>query len=109
MGILSSLNPFRSSIDKALGLADQAIVDKDKLNDLKYTLQNMKESTYQLELSIQTIPWVDALHKMGRQILSFLAIAAIVGLKVAGVDLSMEEILAMVGPTSLYNVVKGKG
>ena len=109
MGILTALNPFRGTIDKAIGLADQAITDKDKLNDLKFSLRELRENTYQLELQTRTVPWVDALHKMGRQIISLLSIGAIVGLKLADVDLSFEEVLALAGPGGIYNAVKGRG
>jgi len=109
MGLLSKLNPFRGQITKALDLADQAITDKDALNDLKYSLRELKESTYQLELATKTVPWVDGLHKMGRQIISLVSIFAIVGLKLYGVDLSVEEMLALAGPGGIYNFVKGTG
>lgn len=109
MGILSALNPFRGQITKALELADQAITDKDALNDLKYSLRELKESTYQLELETKTVPWVDGLHKMGRQIISVVSILAIVGLKLYGVDLSIEEMFALAGPGGIYNFVKGAG
>ncbi len=109
MGLLSALNPFRGQIDKALNLADQAITDKDALNELKFSLRELRENTYQLELQTKTVPWVDGLHKMGRQILSLISILAVVGLRLADVELSLEEIAALAGPASIYNAVKGKG
>jgi hypothetical protein len=109
MGFLSALNPFRDTINKAIDLADQAITDKDALNELKYSLSELKENTYQMELQTKTVPWVDGLHKMGRQIISLVSILAIVGLKLADVDLSMEEMIALAGPGGVYNYVKGKG
>ena len=109
MGLLSALNPFRKQMDAALDLVDQAVTDKDKLNELKYSLRELRETVYIQELQTKTVPWVDGLHKMGRQIISLVSIAAIVGLKLADIDLSMEEMIALAGPGGIYNYVKGRG
>jgi len=109
MSWLSALNPFRGQINKALELADQAVTDKDALHELKFSLRELRENTYQLELQTKTVPWVDGLHKMGRQILSLVSIVAVVVLKLCDYDLSMEEIAALAGPATMYNYVKGQG
>ena len=41
MGLLNAIG-LGKKIDKGLELADQAIIDKDKLNELKYTLEQAK-------------------------------------------------------------------
>lgn len=119
MGIFEKLNPIKqlqSSIDNvmdgAIDLADQAILDKDKLNEIRLELYKIATNTYLAELSTQTVPWVDALHKMGRQILSLVTVLAVAGLLFAGIDLSQYDLFALLGgaaPASIYNYVKGHG
>lgn len=110
-------------LDKAIDVVDQLVVDKDASNALKAELQQaemriraMAEQTYQRELNTKTIPWVDALHKMGRQILSVLTLTIggfiLWSMVKAGQEVTLETmtgLLAMSGPAGIYNYMKGKG
>lgn len=100
---------FKETIDKAVDIIDQAVVDQDKSNELKFLIQSLEHDMRLAELGTVTVPWVDALHKMGRQIISLASIIAIVVLKLYGIDLSMEEMVAMGGAGVAYNVIKGRG
>ena len=110
MSLLDWINPFRKVID----LADQAITDKDKLNTFRHEvdmanaqLREMLEETYRQELGTKTVPWVDALHKMGRQTMSYLGY----GLAFYMVHQGYDPLAAMaaVAPGGIYNYVKGRG
>lgn len=107
---LDYINPFNKVID----LASEAITDKDKLNEFKHEatmasseLKKMLEETYRKELETKTVPWVDALHKMGRQILSY----AGYGLAFYMVSKGYDPMAAMaaIAPGGIYSYVKGKG
>lgn len=57
----------------------------------------------------KTIPWVDALHKMGRQILNLLTLAAVFTLLMFDKNLTGPAIAALLGGNGIYQYVKGKG
>ena len=99
------LNP----INKALDIAGEFVEDKDKRNELNAHLQQLKEQVYLAELNTQTIPWVDALHKMGRQILSLLNLIIPAVLLYFQPDINPAAIVAICGPSGIYNYAKGKG
>lgn len=105
MGILN----FLGVIDKGVDIIDKFVEDKDEKNKLIHDLKQLKEQVYIQELNTKTIPWVDALHKMGRQILSLLSLI------IPGVLVYMEPsidpatIAAIVAPGGLYNYAKGRG
>ncbi|GAA4650825.1 hypothetical protein GCM10023116_31080 [Kistimonas scapharcae] len=104
------INPFGKVID----LASEAITDKDKLNELNHAydmaeseLKKMLEETYRQELGTKTIPWVDALHKMGRQLFGY----AGYGLAFYMVSQGYDPMAAMaaIAPGGIYSYVKGRG
>lgn len=110
MSFLKWMNPFNKVID----LASEAITDEDKLNEFKHEadmasteLKKMLEETYRTELATKTVPWVDALHKMGRQLMSY----AGYGLAFYMVHQGYDPMAAMaaVAPGGIYNYVKGRG
>lgn len=109
MGIFEKLNPFRGAIDSALEIVDEAVIDKDKMMELRFRLYEAANTVYLTELQVQTIPWVDALHKMGRQMLSVFVLIGYVLLKVRGVEVPFDELVAIVAPATAYNIVKGRG
>jgi len=113
MSFLSFLPVIGKLIEKGLGIADQAVTDKDKLNELKATLMQIeaqaKETVYLAELNVKTVPWIDGLHKMGRQILNLLSLAAVVLLLLKGITITPEIALILGGPNAIYQFVKGKG
>lgn len=71
MSIVDWINP----ISKITDLASEYIEDKDKANELAAKMMALTEETYLTELKTKTVPWVDALHKMGRQIGNYISYA----------------------------------
>ncbi len=96
-------------ISQAIDVVDQLVEDKDQANQLKNDLEKLREQVYMQELKTQTIPWVDALHKMGRQIVSILNLIIPAGLLYLQPDIDPLAVAAIVGSGSIYNFVKGKG
>lgn len=105
MGMLNWFTP----LNKALDIADQAITNKDKLNELKFHLAEVRENVYTSELKTKTVPWIDGLHKMGRMILSLLSLVIPSILIYLQPDIDPATIMAIVAPGGVYNYVKGKG
>jgi len=56
-----------------------------------------------------TIPWVDALHKMGRQILNLCTLAAVFVLLMLDKELTGPAVAVLTGGNIMYQFVKGKG
>ena len=99
----------KETINNIVDIADQAVTDKDKLNELKFHLSELKEQTYQAELATKTVPWIDGLHKMGRQILSLINMGVIAYLLLERPDIEPLSLAMLAGPGAVYNYVKGKG
>lgn len=104
MGILSWLG----FADKAIDVIDEFVEDKDERNRLTAGLQRLKEEVYIVELQTKTIPWVDALHKMGRQIISLLSMLVGAWLAYTG-KVDPQALFAILAPAGIYNGVKGRG
>lgn len=111
-----SLNPLEwvgrlfSTADKAMDIAKEAVTDKDKANELIAHLEELKTTTmYIAELETKTVPWIDGLHKMGRQILNVLVIIAVVLLMLTGHTITPEVAVILGGPNVAYQLIKGKG
>ena len=99
---------FIPVIGKVSDIIDQAVVDKDKKIELEMALKQLKEQVYMKELETKTVPWVDALHKMQRGILSVLAMG--VGFFLVSVpDIDPMMIASILAPAGIYNGVKGRG
>lgn len=123
MSIFNWFKPVEKTFGEALDIVDKFVVDKDakiqlegKLREGELSLMRLKQESYIAELNRVTVPWVDALHKMGRQILSFISLIfsgsiVIYYIKQGHVlDIeTMAAILSINGPTGVYNYVKGKG
>lgn len=56
----------------------------------------------------KTVPWVDALHKMGRQIISLVSVAAGVTVLYLQPDIDVTSLAAVLAPGGIYNWIKGK-
>ena len=93
--------------DKTVDLVSEAIEDPDKLNEIKGNIERLKQERYTLELQTKTVPWVDALHKMGRQLTGYLGY----GLAFYMVNQGYDPIAAMaaVAPGGIYAAFKNKG
>jgi hypothetical protein len=97
------INPF----SKALDIVDKAVEDKDRANEIKQAIYEGAEETYRKELETKTVPWVDALHKMGRQITSYLGYALAFYMVKEGYD--PVAAMAAVAPGGIYAAFKNKG
>lgn len=106
---LSKFFGWSKTVDKAIDVVDQLVTDKDQANALKHDLERLKQEVYITELNTKTVPWVDALHKMGRQILSVLQIIVPAVLLYLKPDIDPLAIIGMAGPAGVYNYVKGVG
>lgn len=93
--------------DKTADLISEAIEDVDKLNAIKGNLETLKQDVYKIELQTKTVPWVDALHKMGRQLTGYLGYALAFYMVYKGFDAM--AVMAAVAPGGLYAVFKNKG
>ena len=104
MGIWANIFGGGKVIEKGLDIVDQLVTDKDKAAEIKAAF-------YLQELKTPTVPIVDAIHKMGRQILAFAQMGIYVYLiNQHGIDAVTPEIVAGVsGAASIYTLVKGRG
>lgn len=105
MGWLDYINPF----NKVADIIDQAVTDKDKANEIRANLMSLAEETYHKELATQTVPWVDALHKMGRQITGYLGYA--LGFYIVYTSEGSADplaVMAAVSPGGIYAYMKNK-
>ena len=101
-------------VDKGMDIAKEAVTDKDKQNELIANLVEIKlrlehGESYLAELGTKTIPWVDGLHKMGRQIINVLTIVAVVLLMLLGKTITPEVAILLGGGNVAYQLIKGKG
>jgi len=98
---------------KTTDLISEAIPDKDKANAIIGNLEELKrkieETVYLKELETKTIPWVDALHKMGRQIMNYVAVGYCMVSILYQHQITQEELLLIGGPNIAYQLIKGKG
>jgi len=79
------------------------------MRELEIEELKVKQAPYMTELGTKTVPWVDALHKMGRQITNWLLIAVgIIGI-LAGHEFSQYDLILLAGGNTLYQLIKGKG
>lgn len=113
MGILSSLPLIGKMFDRTADIVQEAILDKDLQNQILEHLetikQNVEKELYIKELETKTVPWVDALHKMGRQIINLVTIVAITVLLLKDIDITGPAALVLGGGNVAYQVIKGKG
>ena len=104
MSWIDFINPFKDVTD----LVSEAIVDKDKANEINGKLMQAAEATYNKELSTKTIPWVDALHKMGRQITGYIGYGLAFYMTYKG-GVDPIALVAAVSPGGIYAAMKNKG
>ena len=111
--LLKSIPFIGGLFDKTLDMAKEAVTDKDKQNALIGSLEDLRQNVgreiYMLELQTKTIPWVDALHKMGRQIINLATIVAVTILLLKDIDITGPAALVLGGGNVAYQVIKGQG
>ena len=108
MGLLSG-TAIGKLIDGTRDLIGQAITDKDKRNEVLGGLDRLEGEIHLAELATKTIPWVDAVHKMGRQIMNALTILVVLIFGLLDVEISQPMMFLMGGGNLAYQIVKGKG
>lgn len=89
---------FKQGVD----IIDQMVEDKDLAKKLNQQL-------YLVELSTKTVPVIDAIHKMGRQIISLLTLIIPAILVYHDPTIEPMTLAAIAGPSGIYNYIKGKG
>ena len=104
MSFLDFINPF----NKVADIVDKAVLDKDMANNLKGEILKLGEQVYMKELNTKTVPWVDALHKMGRQISTYLSYGLCGYMIHTGITDPI-ALAACFAPGGIYNFAKGKG
>lgn len=113
MSFLDSIPIIGKIFGDAADIAKEAITDKDKLNALLGKLeggkQQIEQALYLKELSTKTIPWVDALHKMGRQLLNYSTLIVVTVLSLNNVEITPSLALILGGGNVAYQVIKGVG
>ncbi len=94
-------------------LVSEYIQDPDKANEIIGRLDEMQAQIRVAELNTKTIPWVDALHKVGRQLISVVSIIAPMTVLAIHPEIDLAKILTVAGigagPGGVYNIIKGKG
>ena len=105
MSLLDWINP----IGKVIDLVDKAVPDKDLRAQMKHELAVLRENVYMAELNTKTIPWVDAVHKLGRQLLSWASLVIPAIILYIHPETDPLSLAAMTAPGGIYNYVKGKG
>lgn len=89
-----------------------------RLAEMNFALENRrvdvdelraKQESYIEELRTKSLPWIDGLHKMGRQILNFYTITITFVLLMTGHAVTPKAAALIGGPNILYQFVKGKG
>ena len=112
-GFLESIPIIGRLFSDTAEIIKKAVVDKDKQNEIIGNLEQIKQTfnkeIYIKELETKTVPWVDALHKMGRQNLNFITIVATVVLLLMGKTITPEVALLLGGGNVAYQFIKGKG
>lgn len=103
MSFLDFINPF----NKVADIVSEAVEDVDKANELRAEIVKLGETVYMTELQTKTVPWVDALHKMGRQITSYLGYGLAFYMVQQGYD--PMAAMAAVAPGGIYAAFKNKG
>ena len=97
-------------LDKTADIVSKAVTDKDKANEIIGNLAKVKITVgYIEELRTKTVPWMDGIHKMGRQILNVLLLI-VWGIAIAN-DHTFNQYDALIlgGGNFAYQIIKGKG
>lgn len=68
-----------------------------------------QNEVYVEELKTKTVPWVDAAHKMGRQLLNVFNIVAVIILMLNGQTITPEVAILLGGPNIAYQLIKKAG
>lgn len=98
---------------RVLDIALEKTEDADKRNELVLEYFRLREETRRAEINRATVPWVDALHKMGRQIFWLAALAAVAVLIALGRGPELKEyaefFFTAAAGGGVYTLLKGRG
>ncbi len=113
MSFLEAIPIIGKLFSDTTDIIKEVVLDKDKQNQILGNLEQVKlavdREVHIKELETETIPWVDGLHKMGRQIINLITILVTAGLLLLEVDITAQEVLLLGGGNVAYQVIKGKG
>lgn len=109
-GIFSGVATIGREANKTIsGVGARLAFDKDLLVELATKGEERALAAYLAAVQVKTIPWVDALHKMGRQIQVYLVIALAWYCASQGKDLPPVAWSVVGGAVGVYGIMKGKG
>ncbi len=108
-----NLPPEQIVILKKYEMDNAVELQKIALENRKVALQELRQQMgteeWVEELRTKTIPWVDALHKMGRLISNWIIVAyAIISILTKHV-ITQEEVFLLGVGNGIYQFIKGKG
>lgn len=113
MSFLESIPLIGDIFKGCKDVASELIEDSDALNKIIEAINKAHKDVeihmYLAGLNTKTIPWVDALHKMGRQISNFLLIIIVAIALFLDKEITGPLALLMGGGNLAYQLVKGKG
>ena len=113
MGWLESIPIIGKLFSDTTDIIKKVVVDKDRQNAILGNLNQIKlqidKELYIKELETKTIGWIDAMHKMGRQILAAMSIIATVILLLLSIEITPTVALIIGGPTTAYTLIKRAG
>ena len=110
MGPLDWIKNVFGLLDKTADIVKEAVTDVDKANEIIGNIEQIKVgSSYLAELATKTIPWIDGLHKMGRQIINVITIIVVVVLVAIDHEITQYDVMLLGGGNFAYQIIKGKG
>jgi len=109
MSPLDWIGNLFGTVDKAVEIGKEATVDADRLLQLAKEGRDAELNAYVAELATKTVPWVDALHKMGRLLTQWGLMAMGTYSMATGKALSEVAWLTIGGPVVVYSIMKGRG
>lgn len=90
------------NIGKTIDVVKEKVVDVDKQNE-------MIKDIAVAHASNKTIPILDGVHKLGRQVLIGSVVYFHMYCKLHDIELTLEELTALYGAVTAYTLLKGKG
>jgi len=106
---LDPISAVSQAFNNAISLVKKLVPDKDKQNEIIGALEAGKMEAYVAELQTYTIPWVDALHKMGRLLTNWALVGIIILFQMKGWEIDQNVVFLLGGGNIVYQLIKGKG
>ena len=96
-------------VGRALDIGAKVVVNKDKLLKLAAESDQAELNAYIAGLQVSTYTWIDALHKMGRQIQQYLILGFVFYASKNSYVVDPNAWLVLGGLSGIYSVMKGRG